>query len=104
VSPLTPPPHPRALYACMQSATQFLHYALSSFSRPHLSLENHTYYALWPRLLMLMSAEDTQSRALLLELAVRLTNVITSWEDNHNQTKTVFREAFLRSPLAGLFV
>ena len=53
---------------------------------------------------MLMSAEDTQSRALLLELAVRLTNVITSWEDNHNQTKTVFREAFLRSPLAGLFV
>ena len=79
---------------------------LSSF--PYLALrlhtENHTYYALWPRLLMLLPAEDSQFRGLLLELAVRLTNVITRWEDNHNQTKTVFREAFLRSPLAGLFM
>ena len=94
-------PHPRA-----SIATQFSRCALTPTLtlHPHHSTENHTYYALWPRLLMLLPAEDKQFRGLLLELAVRLTNVITRWEDNHNQTKTVFREAFLRSPLANLFM
>jgi hypothetical protein len=98
------PPNPRALNACI--AAQLSRCAPTSphTAPPHNSTENHTYYALWPRLLMLLPADDSQFRGLLLELAVRLTNVITRWEDNHNQTKTVFREAFLRSPLAGFFM
>lgn len=80
---------------------EFYYYCLKIRKTPEWA--NHTYYQLWPRLLQLLPAEDHVHRGLLLSIGVRLTNLITRWEDNHSQIKSVFREGLLRSPLAGLF-
>jgi hypothetical protein len=72
----------------------FYYYCLKI--RKSIEWNNHSYVSLWPRLRELLPASDTEERGMRIELAVRLTNLVASFEENHVQTKTVFQEGFLR--------
>ena len=71
--------------------------------RKSVEWQNHSVKQLWPRLKVPTPPGDRQYRADIIEIAVRLTNLLAAWEDGHVQTKTVFQEGFLRSQFAGRF-
>ena len=74
----------------------FYYYCLKI--RKSIEWNNHSYMSLWPRVGELLPASNTEERKMRLEIAMRLTNLVASYEDNHVQTKTVFQESFLRGP------